>query len=107
MMTVSTSTADDGTALVAIAGTVDETTIWELRFELSAVLADAPPKASVDMTAVHAIDAAAAALLIAFCRQLLCRGVQVVIVGMQDQPRSVFRRLSLEDDVTSAAPNLH
>jgi anti-anti-sigma regulatory factor len=106
MITVATSTGDDGATRTVVAGTLDESTIWELRFELSAVLASLPPAATVDVSAVRAMDGPGACLLIAFCRRLRHRGARARIVGLQGQPLSVFRRLNLDDDVTTEAPDV-
>jgi anti-anti-sigma factor len=106
MMTISTSTADDGAASVALAGTLDETTIWELRFELSCLLAGLPPNATIDVSALQTIDGAGAGLLVAFCERLRYRGARAHIVGLHGQPLRVFRHLNLDDNVTTAAPVL-
>jgi len=101
-MTFSTSNSDDGSIRVAIEGELDAATVWDLRVELSNVLALHPTEVRIDLSALHMIDSIGVGALVAFYKRLRSRGTGVEVVGLQDQPLAIFRVLRLEDMMAGA-----
>ena len=89
-----------------IGGALDEGGVWDLRLELSGLLADKPADVTIDLSDLDMIDGAGVGVLVAFCRRLRFRGGRVKVVGLHSQSLTAFLQLapeevaSLEDSAT-------
>ena len=95
-MNFSTTTGDDGTAHLTIEGELDLTTAPQLRPAVEKLVAMRPRRVAVEVAGLRHIDSSGAAAIVALYKGVRAGGGKVVVVGMRDQPRAIFRLLRLD-----------
>jgi anti-sigma B factor antagonist len=95
-MTFTISTAEDGTARLAIEGELDAVSVSELRPELEKLLARQPSRIDVDLARLRMVDSSGVGALVSLYKRARAQGGSVVVNGLRDQPLAIFRLLRLD-----------
>jgi anti-sigma B factor antagonist len=95
-MTFTISTAEDGTARLAIEGELDAVSVSELRPELEKLLARQPSRIDVDVSRLRMVDSSGVGALVSLYKRARAQGGSVVVQGLRDQPLAIFRLLRLD-----------
>jgi anti-sigma B factor antagonist len=79
-----------------IEGTLDAVTAPDLRGVVDKLVAENRPAVTLDLSALRLIDSSGVGVIVSLFKRVRANGGQVRIVGLNDQPRAVFRLLRLD-----------
>ena len=94
-MQLSKSQGTDGTK-VAIAGELDSVTAPEVRETFDSIADSKPRRVVLDLTALRLIDSSGVGAIVSLFKRVRAGGGRFEVVGVQGQPRSIFRVLKLD-----------
>ncbi len=94
-MQLSKTHGADGTK-IAIAGELDSVTAPEVRETFDEVAEGKPTKVVLDLTALRLIDSSGVGAIVSLFKRIRAAGGRFEVVGVQGQPRSIFRVLKLD-----------
>lgn len=86
----------DGCVVFRIEGELDSTTAPDLRPTLEALAAEQPADLVLDLTGLRLIDSSGVGVIVALFKRIRAAGGQFRVVGVQGQPRSIFRVLRMD-----------
>ena len=95
-MTFTVSVTEAGGVRLAIAGELDVVSVVDLRGEVEKLLARAPRRVEIDLSALRMLDSSGVGALVSLYKRVSSQGGTVVIVGLRDQPLAIFRLLRLD-----------
>ena len=95
-MTFTISTAEDGSARLAIEGELDAVSVSDLRADLEKLLARQPARIDVDLSRLRMVDSSGVGALVSLYKRARAQGGSVVLTGLRDQPLAIFRLLRLD-----------
>jgi len=95
-MTFTISTAEDGSARLAIEGELDAVSVSDLRADLEKLLARQPSRVDVDLSRLRMVDSSGVGALVSLYKRARAQGGSVVLTGLRDQPLAIFRLLRLD-----------
>ena len=87
---------EDKAVRLRIAGELDAITAPELRSAFDALAAEEPSRVVLDLSALDLIDSSGVGAIVSLFKQLKTFGGELGVVGLQGQPRSIFRLLRLD-----------
>jgi anti-sigma B factor antagonist len=85
----------DGTTL-RIEGTLDAVTAPDLRGVIDKLVAEKRASVTLDLSALRLIDSSGVGVIVSLFKRVRAHGGEVKIVGLNDQPRAVFKLLRLD-----------
>ena len=91
-----TITANDGTTLITIEGTLDAVSVSDVRGELDKLVATRPKAVEVDLSQLRMIDSSGVGALVSLYKRVRAKGGTVVLKGVRDQPLAIFQLLQLD-----------
>lgn len=83
-------------ASIRFEGALDALTISDVRPMIDAVIAENPPKVTVDLDAVTRLDSTGVGAIVSLFRRVKANGGEVVVVHAHDQPLMVLKLLKLD-----------
>lgn len=94
MIYARTDSGDD--TVLKIEGTLDAVTAPDLRPVVDKLVADARAAITLDLSGLRLIDSSGVGVIVSLFKRVRANGGQVRIVGLNDQPRAVFKLLRLD-----------
>jgi anti-sigma B factor antagonist len=94
-MQLSKSQGADGTR-IAISGELDSVTAPEVRDTFDTIAGSQPAKVVLDLTALRLIDSSGVGAIVSLFKRVKASGGSFEVVGVQGQPRAIFRVLKLD-----------
>jgi anti-sigma B factor antagonist len=82
--------------ILQIDGELDAVTVGELRPLLDALVAERPPRVRFDLSGLRLIDSSGVGALVSAYKRLRAQGSKMVVIGVSEQPRAIFRLLRLD-----------
>jgi anti-sigma B factor antagonist len=79
-----------------IEGTLDAVTAPDLRGVVDKLVTENRPAVTLDLSSLRLIDSSGVGVIVSLFKRVRANGGQVRIVGLNDQPRAVFRLLRLD-----------
>jgi anti-sigma B factor antagonist len=79
-----------------IEGALDALTARDVRPVFDQVVADKPPRVTIDLKALTLIDSSGVGAIVSLFKRVKADGGQVVVVQAQDQPLAVLKLLKLD-----------
>ena len=93
----------DGPMRLSLHGALDASSVEAIGFTLDRVIARHPAWMEIDLSRLRMIDSVGVGVLVGFCKRLRASGCRLMVVGLRDQPRAVFRLLGLDRALCDAS----
>ena len=77
-------------------GALDALTVPDVRSTIDAVVADNPPRVTVDLDRVTRLDSAGVGAIVSLFKRVKAKGGEVVVVRAHAQPLTVLKLLKLD-----------
>ncbi len=82
--------------VLKIEGELDSITASDLRPTLESLAAEEPKKVVLDLTGLRLIDSSGVGAVVSLFKRVRATGGDFQVVGVQGQPRSIFRVLRMD-----------
>ncbi len=87
---------EGGEAVLRIEGSLDAMSTPELRATIEQLVAERPPRLTVDLAQLRLIDSSGVGAIVSLYKRLRAQGCEVAVRGLRDQPLAIFRLLRLD-----------
>ena len=89
--------SDDGEeATLSLDGTLDESTVNEIKPMVDQLVAEKRPRVIVSLNGLDLIDQSGVAMIVGLYKRIRATGGEVKVVGARDQPRAIFKLLRMD-----------
>jgi len=91
-----TKTTSEETTVLQIQGELDAMATPELRTTLDEIAQAQPKKVVVDLSGLELVDSSGVGAIVSLFKRVRSMGGEFEVVGVQGQPRSIFKVLRLD-----------
>lgn len=91
-----TQTDKGDETILEIDGALDAVTAPDLRPVVEQLVSEGRRSVTLELSSLRLIDSSGVGVIVSLWRRIRDNGGQVRIVGLRDQPRAIFRLLSLD-----------